>query len=63
MTKEEKYAGAILALKMIANVKPKQEYYEIGYNCGGHKDCEQCRKMIDLATSALEELLKESKDD
>jgi hypothetical protein len=63
MTKEEMYAGAILALKMIANVKPHVEHYEWGFNNIEHTTCKQCKKMNDLAVSALEELLEETKDD
>lgn len=56
MSTEEKLYSAKMALKMIAAVKPEQQWEETHYNDGHYVSCGQCTKMIQIAKFALQEL-------
>lgn len=58
MTQEEKLGGAIIALKMIANIEAHKNVIGESGHCGSfiYKPCENCSKMIMIAQEALKGL-------
>lgn len=58
MTPEEKAYSAIMALRMIARQKLKTTWVERSYNNGHDEPCPTCKKLIEIASIALDELEK-----
>lgn len=58
MTQEEKLGGAIIALKMIANMEAHKNVIGESGHCGPfiYKSCEECNKMIMIAKETLKGL-------